>query len=140
MKWLNFSHVELPKTILKISALIYSLIALILVVVAMFSNLWVLPLWWTIGAVITLINYATILLQTRLLQQVALAGGKRSFGGNLYIVRLTLSGIGLFGAAYLVNDPALQLLSIGAVFVAYLLNSFIILVMGNILPKKPNHP
>jgi hypothetical protein len=139
MKWFDFSHVELPTTILKISALIYFLIALVLVVFAIFSNLWVLPLWWSIGAVITLTNYATILFQTRLLQQAALAGGKRSFGGNLYIVRLTLSGIGLFAAAYLVTDPALQLLSIGAVFVAYLLNSFIILVVGNIIPKKPNN-
>jgi hypothetical protein len=138
MNGLNFSHVELPKTILKISAVIYTLIALILVIVAIFTTFWVLPLWWSVGGTITLINYATILLQTRLLQQSALAGSKRAFGGNLYIVRLTLSGLGLFSAAFLVTEPTLQLLSIGAVFVAYLMNSFIILVVGNFIPKKPN--
>jgi hypothetical protein len=51
-------------------------------------------------------------------------------------VRLTLSGLGLFLAAYLVQDANLKLLAIGAVFVAYLLNSFIILLVGNIVPKK----
>jgi hypothetical protein len=76
------------------------------------------------------------LFQTRLLQQTALAGGSKSFGGNLYVVRLTLSGLGLFLAAYLVQDANLKLLAIGAVFVAYLLNSFIILLVGNIVPKK----
>jgi hypothetical protein len=136
MKWLDFSHIELPKTILKISSIVYGFLTLVLSLIAMFTNLWVLPLWWSVGALIAIINYLTILFQTRLLQQTALAGGSKSFGGNLYVVRLTLSGLGLFLAAYLVQDANLKLLAIGAVFVAYLLNSFIILLVGNIVPKK----
>jgi hypothetical protein len=136
MKWLDFSHIELPKTILKISSIVYGFLTLVLSLIAMFNNLWVLPLWWSVGALIAIINYLTILFQTRLLQQTALAGGSKSFGGNLYVVRLTLSGLGLFLAAYLVQDANLKLLAIGAVFVAYLLNSFIILLVGNIVPKK----
>ena len=131
MKWLDFSHIELPKTILKISSIVYGFLTLVLSLIAMFTNLWVLPLWWSVGALIAIINYLTILFQTRLLQQTALAGGSKSFGGNLYVVRLTLSGLGLFLAAYLVQDANLKLLAIGAVFVAYLLNSFIILLVGN---------
>jgi hypothetical protein len=138
MKWLDFSHIELPKTILKISSIVYGFLTLVLSLIAMFTNLWVLPLWWSVGALIAIINYLTILFQTRLLQQTALAGGSKSFGGNLYVVRLTLSGLGLFLAAYLVQDANLKLLAIGAVFVAYLLNSFIILLVGNIVPKKSN--
>ncbi len=136
MKWLDFSHIELPKTILKISSIVYGFLTIVLSLIAMFINLWVLPLWWSVGALIAIINYLTILFQTRLLQQTALAGGSKSFGGNLYVVRLTLSGLGLFLAAYLVQDANLKLLAIGAVFVAYLLNSFIILLVGNIVPKK----
>jgi hypothetical protein len=136
MEWLDFSHIELPKTILKISSIVYGFLTLVLSLIAMFTNLWVLPLWWSVGALIAIINYLTILFQTRLLQQTALAGGSKSFGGNLYVVRLTLSGLGLFLAAYLVQDANLKLLAIGAVFVAYLLNSFIILLVGNIVPKK----
>jgi hypothetical protein len=138
MEWLDFSHIELPKTILKISSIVYGFLTLVLSLIAMFTNLWVLPLWWSVGALIAIINYLTILFQTRLLQQTALAGGSKSFGGNLYVVRLTLSGLGLFLAAYLVQDANLKLLAIGAVFVAYLLNSFIILLVGNIVPKKSN--
>ncbi len=136
MKWLDFSHIELPKTILKISSIVYVFLTLVLSLIAIFTNLWVLPVWWSVGALIAIVNYLTILFQTRLLQQTALAGGSKSFGGNLYIVRLTLSGLGLFLAAYLVQDTNLKLLAIGAVFVAYLLNSFIILLVGNIVPKK----
>jgi hypothetical protein len=136
MEWLDFSHIELPKTILKISSIVYGFLTLVLSLIAMFTNLWVLPLWWSVGALIAIMNYLTILFQTRLLQQTALAGGSKSFGGNLYVVRLTLSGLGLFLAAYLVQDANLKLLAIGAVFVAYLLNSFIILLVGNIVPKK----
>lgn len=76
---------------------------------------------WLLGLIVGYINFSLIILQTRLMEKSATAGGKAgSLAGLFALIRLILIGVGLGVAGYLMYGKGNPILNIWTAFAGML--------------------
>lgn len=112
---------------------IYILGALTLFIIGFYSSFSLL-LWWFLGAVISSINFGLLVLQSHQVKRAALLNGSVNYM-NLYIIRMGLIGLGLYLAATLSIGNLGVFWNVGAIFLAYMVQTVVTFVIGSYVPN-----
>ena len=121
----------LPKQVLIYSSLIYAFVFLVLFFGAsLFQLPYAIAYGWILGAAIATINYGTIMLQAKRVQQRVEAQIKTPYFGQGYaLFRLVLSGAGML-MCVLIKPNDVEVFNLFALFPAYLVFSAVIYLSG----------
>lgn len=122
---------KIPYTILNYALVVYffGFVTLLVFSLLNFFNLSIL-FGWTLGAVISSINYGTIIFQSKRIQQRVEAQIKSPYVSQGYaLARLILSGLGML-ICVLVKPNNVEMFNLFSLFASYLVFSLIIYLTG----------
>jgi len=122
---------KIPYTILNYALVVYffGFVTLLVFSLLNFLNISIL-FGWTLGAVISSINYGTIIFQSKRIQQRVEAQIKSPYVSQGYaLARLILSGLGML-ICVLVKPNNVEMFNLFSLFASYLVFSLIIYLTG----------